>query len=281
MRRIGIVGIENSHTDHFIRHLNTENRYPGTRLVAVVRGEADRTARLTESGSIDVADSSADLAGLVDAAIVCTRDGALHLAHAAPLIMAGLPVLIDKPLAAGSADARALIEAAAAARVPLVSASAVRFVGDLADVKMAAAENGPGQVVSVLGPADPDSEYSGLTFYGIHVVETALELTGDGEFGPVSVHRGDAGIVATTVINNVVTTMTFVTPDDEGRVPFHAMVLGRHGLAARDLGLSADYNVPLLEVFLRSIEEGHSPMSAEALLRPVQLLEEIAAGLSL
>lgn len=42
MRRIGFTGTENSHTDHFIRFLNTEERHPDFRATALAGGHSAR-----------------------------------------------------------------------------------------------------------------------------------------------------------------------------------------------------------------------------------------------
>ena len=280
MTRIGVVGTENSHVDHFIRFLNVEHRHPDFTVTALAGGDSERNRTLAEAGGIDtIVESSADLVGQIDAAIISSRDGGLHAEQALPLIKAGLPVLVDKPLAAGVRDATTMLDAAEESGQVLVSASAVRFAPEIAGLRDASESRGTTRFVSVVGAADPDSEYAGLFFYGIHVVETVLELTGDGEFGPVSVSRNDGSITATTQINDINVAMTFVLKDDTGQVPFHATVVGRHGIDSTALTLGKDYNAPMLEQFTAAIESGTTPYSRAKLLRPVELLESIVSQL--
>ncbi|HIT75142.1 MAG TPA: Gfo/Idh/MocA family oxidoreductase [Candidatus Avipropionibacterium avicola] len=278
---IGVIGIENSHVNHFIRHLNNENRHPGFRVTTLVGGEPERRAELSELGAIDQqVDEPAELLGKVDAAIISTRDGGLHAEQALPLLKAGMPVLVDKPLAASVADAEAMIAAARENNALLLSSSALRAVPEMADLsQIDSAERGRTAAVNVIGPADPDSPYSGLTFYGIHEVEAALEICGNGPFGDVSVQRVDGCIVATTVINDINVTITFVTADDQGQIKFFASVAGRHGITQTPLTLSADYNAPMLDMFIEMISSGKAPVSDELLLRPIQLLEAIVTQL--
>lgn len=49
VRRIGIVGSENSHVDHFIRLLNVDGRHPGNRVVALTGGQSARNVALAEA----------------------------------------------------------------------------------------------------------------------------------------------------------------------------------------------------------------------------------------
>jgi predicted dehydrogenase len=281
MRRVGIIGIENSHTLHFLRHLNTERRFADAACTAVLRGTPERVGELTEITPLDVLDRPEDFVGAVDAAIICSRDGALHRSQAEPLLRAGIPVLIDKPLATTTVDAQALVDLAASSGSTLMSASAVRFAPEVAQLKSAIPSLGGLAAVSVTGPADPDSPYSGIFFYGIHIVETAFELIGlpAAEFDPdsLSVLTRGAVTVATASVAGVAVTLRFVTPDDQGQNPFQAAVFGRRGNATENLTLGPDYNFPLLERFMMAID-GRQPDGPADLVAPIRLTEQIRAA---
>lgn len=282
MRRIGIIGIENSHTDHFLRHVNGEQLFADTAVTAILRGEPERVAKLAGGDRLEVVDKPAELVGLVDAAIVCSRDGGLHREQAEPLLRAGIPVLIDKPLATTATDARALVETSYTSGALVMSASAVRFTPEVATLVAAEQDTGPYTSIAVSGPADPDSPYAGLFFYGIHVVETAFELLGSSRsFDPaqvteqLTVQTGPAVVVATAIIDDVVVTLRMVKPDDHGRVPFHAAVFGRHGSVAHDLTLGPDYNLPLLKRFLAALDAGEATADSTGLVVPIAVTERI------
>lgn len=279
MTRIGICGIENSHADHFVRYLNTENRHGDARVTALVSGEPDRNEKLTAGGGVELVSSAPELVGRVDAAIVCNRHGSVHRDNAVPLLEAGIPVLVDKPLASSVSDAREIIAAAQRGGTVLASYSAVRFVPEVAELTGVSQEVGGAKVVTATGPADPGSEYDGLFFYGIHSVEVALHLVGDRAVGEVQVDRVPGAVVASAPAGDVELVVTFVTPTDAGRVPFHASVTGSTGLRASELGLGPDYNAPGLARFLDAIDSGSWPMSPDALLAPVSFLERIIGRL--
>src|SRR5690625_5218190 len=211
--RVGFVGTENSHVKHFIRFLNLENRHAGYRAVALAGGQNERNTELADYGGLDViVDEPTDLIGQVDAAIVCNRDGGLHRGAAEPLLRAGLPVLVDKPLATTMQDAKALLEAAGQSGSTLVSASALRYVPEIPDFTTDHPDRGPLRHLHVVGPADPDSEYAGLFFYGIHHVEAALQILGNPEVQEADLsvqaeRRGDT-VWATAQIAGVTVTFT-------------------------------------------------------------------------
>lgn len=278
MTTIGIIGIENSHVDNFVRHLNVEQRHPDVSLTTLVGGDPERREALVSVGGGLIADNvqdATDLIGKVDAAIICSRDGATHAAQAIPLLRAGMPVLVDKPLATTVADATAMIAVAKENNALLLSSSALRHVPEMTELCNARSQYGPMTTVHVVGPADPDSEYSGLAFYGIHEIEAALEICGNERFGDVHVQRVDHAVLATTTIGQTNVTLGFVTPDHQGRVEFHASVAGRHGYTQSPLSLVPDYNAPMLAMFVEMIETGLQPISDEHLLRPIELLEAI------
>ncbi|PSL00439.1 putative dehydrogenase [Haloactinopolyspora alba] len=283
MRRIGFIGTENSHTDHFIRFLNTEHRHPGYRAVALAGGRNERNEALARDGGIDdVVESPEDLIGRVDAAIVSTRDGSRHREQSEPLLGAGIPVLVDKPLATTVTDAEAIVTAAERRGVPLVSCSALRFVPEIAEFA-APHERGELRQLSISGPADPDSEHSGLFFYGIHHVETALELLGNPVVEPasldVTVRRHGDTTVALTRIAGVDVVLTFIAAADGHRAPFHALATGTGGVLARELTLGPDYNAPALARFVEAVESGTAPAGAAELISPVAVLSAITEAL--
>jgi predicted dehydrogenase len=277
--RIGIIGTENSHVDHIVDHLNTKDRGGDARVTALSGGASERNELLRAKGSVEhIVDGPADLLGLVDAVIITDRHGGLHRAHAVPFLEQGLPVYVDKPLACSVEDAEAIIAAARDHDAPLTSYSAVRWVPDADAVAAEAAGLGAPQVVVATGPADPESPYGGIFFYGIHPVDTALRLA-PGPLGGVRAERAGATVTATARAGDIRVVVNLVLPAGSAQVPFHAMVVAREGIAQRTLALGEDYVVPGLETFLEMARTRKPPLAYEDLLRPVRFLEEVATAL--
>ena len=277
--RLAVVGTENSHAEEILRHLNVKRISPRARVAALVGEDDVRNRELAAmGGGLPIVPTPAELLGRVDALIVTNRDGALHRELAVPVLDAGIPVWVDKPLAASTADAEAIIAAAGRGGAPMTSYSAVRWVPDADRLEEAATGIGEIQAVTVTGPADPDSEHSGIFFYGIHAADLAQRLA-PGVPGPVHTERAGATVVARYRSGGVLVTLQLVTPGAGGQVPFHAEIVGRHGLVGRDIELDADYVEPGLRVFLRMLESGVPPLDAQAMLAPITVLEQIRAAL--
>lgn len=275
--RIGLVGTESSHVDHMLRY--TEHLAGGTRIVLA--------AAATRDVGVPTVDAPEDLLGNVDAVIVTDRDARLHAAHAVPFLAAGLPVFVDKPLAASVADAETILTAAADHDALLTSSSALRWHPGLRALlapPAAGAVTGrhgtdrpaPRAVVAT-GPADPASPYAGLAFYGVHPVEMALALA-PGPVGDISVRQVPGALVADTVVGTTAVTIHFVNPTyqpDAGTTPFHLQVVDAGKVSAAELPLGADYLDPSLDAFFAMLDTGIPPLSHEDMLRSVQLLAGI------
>jgi predicted dehydrogenase len=278
--RIGIVGTENSHVDHMIEHLNGVQARRDVRIVALAGGETERNRALAEKGGITtLVEHVADLLPLADVLIITDRDGSLHREHAMPYVTAGRPVLIDKPLACSVSDAQAIVNAARKHDALVTSYSTLRYVADTTELVTCLPSLGPLRSVVTSGPADPDSEYGGIFFYGIHPVDVALRMA-PGPLGTVRVDRVGESIVASTTVADTRVTVNLVRPvDHDSFIPFHALGVGRSGLAAREIRTVGNYVAPGLDVFLDMIATGTPPIPYDDLLRPIEFLEAVQAAL--
>ncbi|MCX7006445.1 MAG: Gfo/Idh/MocA family oxidoreductase, partial [Kiritimatiellaeota bacterium] len=139
--KIGIIGLDTSHVSAFSKVLNDpkdKNHVPGGRIVAAFKGgsqdiptSADRvdkyTQELKEKYGVKIVDSIEELCQQVDFVLLESVDGRPHLEQAKPVIKAGKPLFIDKPMAASLRDAVEIFKLAKAAKVPVFSASSLRF----------------------------------------------------------------------------------------------------------------------------------------------------------
>lgn len=279
MKSVGIVGIENSHATEIVRFLNTGVADVPLRITTVVAGEPERTRELVELGGIDrVVDEVAALRDAVDALIVTARDGADHRAVAVPFLEAGVPVWVDKPLAADVADADTILAAAQRGGAPVTSSSTLRWLHDTAELAAEAGRIGEVQSVTVTGPADPDSPHSGIFFYGIHVADLAQCLW-PGAAESVDVEFLPAGVVARYRVDGVPVTLEFVRPDGDRQVPFRAAVVGRHGIASREIAIGPGYVQPGVRAFARMLETGEFPVPAAEMRASIAVLDQVAEAL--
>ena len=275
--RLGIVGTENSHADHYVRMANREGRYPGLRVVALAGGDTERNRALAAAGGLDqLVDAPGDLIGRVDAAIVCSRNGHQHRAETVPLLRAGIPVLVDKPLACSVEDAQAILEAAAATGTPVTSSSALRYHPSVTRLAIELADSRP-EVLQVSGPADAASEHGGLFFYGIHSVEILFALLRSAPVRDVTASSFGDLVVITAESGSAPVVLHLVQPRDGYQAPWRVVARLDGRAVARQIDLDDHYLAPQLEVFAQMLRTGRRPLSDAQLIAPVRLLETAVA----
>lgn len=190
--RIGMIGLDTSHAPAFTKILNAPTapvELAGCRVVvATPQGNPDFpasasrverfTAQVRDLG-VEIVATVAEVVGKCDVVLLESVDGRTHLAHVLPVLRAGKPVFIDKPLAAGLVDGVAIVEAARRRGVPLFSSSALRFTPDVHAVRDEA-DAGIGRVLraEITGPCSHAPGHRDLFWYGIHGVEALFTILG-------------------------------------------------------------------------------------------------------
>lgn len=192
MIRFGIVDFDTSHAVEFTRRLNhidiAEDQWvEGARVVAGVPGTSriapelipKYTAEMEKYG-VTLHDDPADLLGKVDAVMIESVDGSVHLARALPFLKKGMPTYVDKPFACSLADAKEMFKVAMESHVPLMSSSSLRYAPEVVAAKEGKGAGGAVIGVSTYGPAPTHPRNPGLFHYGIHPVEMLFTLMGPG-----------------------------------------------------------------------------------------------------
>jgi predicted dehydrogenase len=191
--KIGLIGLDTSHTVAFTQLLNDPSRpdhVPGARVVAAFKGgspdiEASATriekftAELRGTWKVELVDSIDELVRRVDAVMVTSVDGRAHLALARAAIAARKPLYIDKPFTASVKDAVELARLAREQGTPIFSSSSLRFTDDVQGVKR---DPRVQQVQGAItwGPATLEPHHPDLFWYGIHAVEMLYTFMGPG-----------------------------------------------------------------------------------------------------
>lgn len=189
--RVGIIGLDTSHAPAFTKAMNALEPKAGERPVRVVaaypKGSPDiessvrRVPRYTkelEDLGVAIVSSIDALLERVDAVLLETNDGRPHLEQALPVMRKGLPLFVDKPMAADLQDVVALFLAAKRLGVPLFSSSSLRFSGRALALRGGAEGNVLG--CDAFSPATLEATHPDLYWYGIHGVEILYTVMGTG-----------------------------------------------------------------------------------------------------
>ncbi|OLR94590.1 Gfo/Idh/MocA family oxidoreductase [Actinokineospora bangkokensis] len=168
----------------------------GLRVSAVVTGDPTRAATARERHPGVAVHASADelwrRADEVDLVVVASPNR-FHAEHAHAAIAAGLPVVVDKPVAATAAEVRGIAEAAAAAGVLFTAFQNRRWDGDFRTVRALLDEGRLGRVTRFESrfergarplrhtwreSTDP-ADFAGIAHdLGAHLVDQAIVLFG-------------------------------------------------------------------------------------------------------
>jgi scyllo-inositol 2-dehydrogenase (NADP+) len=183
---------------------------PGLRLDAVVTGNPERQAQVrADHPSAAVVAAPGELWDRDVDLVVVTTPNRTHVDLAAQAVDAGIPVVVDKPLATSAVDGRALVEQARERRVPLTVFQNRRWDGDFRTVRQLAASGQLGDVYRFESrferwrptPKEGWRESGGtddgggiLNDLGSHLIDQAVEL-----FGAVSTVYGEVDLRRTGV----------------------------------------------------------------------------------
>ncbi|MBN1395893.1 MAG: Gfo/Idh/MocA family oxidoreductase [Pirellulales bacterium] len=270
--RIGIIGTDTSHVPAFTKMFNDPKAVGELAEMSVVAAYPggspdlpaswDRVKKYSDElrgMGIEIVDSIEELLDRVDAVLLESVDGRPHLAQARPVIAAGKPLFIDKPMAASLADAMEIFRMAKENGVPCFSSSSLRFNSGF----QAAASGetfGKVRACAAWSPLNIEPHHPDLFWYGIHGVEILFTIMGP---GCEEVKR-----VAPDKVEGVWKDGrrgAFVAKKDYG-----ASVEGEKG--AGDAGKHKGYE-PLVVEIAKFFKTGKPPVSAEETLEILAFME--------
>ncbi|MCL1822266.1 MAG: Gfo/Idh/MocA family oxidoreductase [Prolixibacteraceae bacterium] len=189
--KVGIIGLDTSHSSAFIKLLNSETPQPGHegfKVVAAypygsqtIESSAKRIPEYTEEAKkykVKIVGSIRELLDEVDCILLETNDGNLHLEQAEEVMKSGKPMFIDKPLAANLPEAIAIFLLAKKYDALIFSSSALRFTPRNQELRRG--EHGRIVGADCYSPATGEPSHTDFSWYGIHGVETLFTVMGPG-----------------------------------------------------------------------------------------------------
>ncbi|HRE80866.1 MAG TPA: Gfo/Idh/MocA family oxidoreductase [Opitutaceae bacterium] len=278
--RVGMIGLDTSHTVAFAKVLNNPddpNYVPGAVITAAYRsGSPDMPEKsmarvpgyakeLSEKYNVKLYDSIEELLKNVDVVMIENVDGRKHLEIARVVFPTGKPVFIDKPLAGTLAEGMEIAELAKKHNVPFFSASSLRYSGDIVPFTKE-----KGKLVHTLithSPCELEPHHPDLFWYGVHGVEMLYTVFGT---GCKTVSR------ATSNEGDVVTGMwadgrigTFIGYR-QARAGYGYKAILKEGVINEEV--KANY-VPMLKVIVQFFQTQKPPVSVDEMLEVLAFME--------
>jgi len=278
-KRVGIIGLDTSHSVAFTKALNAtvpDSKLNGYKVVAAYpygsKTIASSTKRIpgftteVKKLGVTIVDSISELLRLVDVVLLETNDGRLHLEQALEVMKAGKRLFIDKPIAASLHDTKAIFEASKMYNVPLFSSSSLRYVENIADI---VSGNLVGDVTGAetFSPALIEPTHPDLFWYGIHGVEMLYAILGPGCQQVRRVYHPDTDIVIGTWEDGRLGTFRGLRT---GKHEFGGLVFGEKGHVA-----VSEYTgyLPLLYQIVKFFDTGIPPVAASETTEIIAFLE--------
>jgi predicted dehydrogenase len=270
-RRVGIIGLDTSHSVAYSKTLNSSDagpEYGGYKVVAAypkgsndIKSSVDRIPGYIEDVKkygVEIVNSIEELLTKVDFVLLETNDGRLHLEQSLPVFKAGKPMFIDKPIAASLIDAIAIFNASKHYNVPVFSSSSLRYISGAKEIS-------EGQIGKVIGadtfsPCSLEKTHPDLFWYGIHGVEILFTIMGKGCKSVTRVNTPDTDMVIGTWQDNRIGTYRGIRSGKDG---YGGTVFGEKGIM--QLGDFEGYN-PLLLKIVEFFNTGIVPVSPEETL---------------
>ena len=138
--RLGIIGTTTSHVPAFVQLLHAPDAtepIAGFRVVAAYPGgvpdnpaswsRVEQYASGLEQQGVKLYPTIEAMLPEVDGVLLTSVDGRPHLEQAKPVIAAGKPLFVDKPMAASLADVLIMFRLAEEKKVPIFSTSSLRY----------------------------------------------------------------------------------------------------------------------------------------------------------
>lgn len=274
-KKIGIIGLDTSHSTAFTKALNGDNPdpvYDGYKVVAAfpqgskdIESSTSRIPAYTEEVKklgVEIVGSIKDLLSKVDVVLLETNDGRLHLQQALEVFKSGKRMFIDKPVAASMKDVLAIYDASKKYNIPIFSASSLRYIKGIEAIdkkKVLGADT--------YSPATLEKTHPDFFWYGIHGVETLYTVMGTGCKSVSRVSTPDTDIVVGVWADG--RTGTF-RGTRTGKHDYGGTVFTQDG--NKILGPYAGYE-PLLVDIIKYFKTGEVPVTPEETIEIFAFME--------
>ncbi|WP_418892562.1 Gfo/Idh/MocA family protein [Limibacterium fermenti] len=189
--KIGIIGLDTSHSVAFTKFINGEGNngefkdfavvaaYPyGSRTIKSSYERIPQYIEDVKKEGVEITSSIAELLEKVEYVLLETNDGRVHLEQANEVFKSGKRVFIDKPIGATLAQSIAIFELAKKYHIPVFSSSALRFVPQTLKIRNGEFGNVTG--ADCYSPHKHEPTHPDFGFYGLHGVETLFTVMGTG-----------------------------------------------------------------------------------------------------
>lgn len=278
-KRVGIIGLDTSHSIAFTKALNSHEPDPKLKNYRVTAAYPYGSSTIESSKNripgyieevrglgVAIVDSIDELLEQVDVVLLETNDGTMHLQQALPVLQAGKRMFIDKPIAASLEATKSIFRASKELGVPTFSTSSLRYTENIADLRSGKLI---GEITGVdsFSPAVLESSHPDLFWYGIHGIEILYSILGVGCEFVQRIFTDDTDVVVGVWSDGRVGKFRGIR---KGKNGYGGMAFGENGQVS--VGKYTGY-IPLLYEIVNFFETGIVPVQPEETIELVAFME--------
>ena len=180
MKRIAILGCENSHADAFLKCIKEKEIFRDVSVIGVYSDDSSAAEKLNEKFGVPIMESYAEAVGKIDGLVITARHGDKHYKFAKPYIESGIPMFIDKPITINEDEAVEFMRELKMHGVRICGGSSLKQDEFVRKLKNERENEMGGKTLGgyVRAPYQSENEHGGFYFYAQHLVEMICEIFG-------------------------------------------------------------------------------------------------------
>ncbi len=276
MKRIVILGCENSHANNFLDEIKSDAKYSEYEVVGIYSDEPEAVQKLSEKYGVKIMNSPDEAVGKVDCVIVTARHGDNHYKYAKPYIKSGVPMFIDKPITISADEAVRFMRELRDNGVRVTGGSSLRQAAEIKQLKADAEAGVGGETLGgvVRAPLSSASPYGGFFFYAQHLAEMVMEIFGR---YPKSVRAFESGNQKTVIFRYESYDVAGLYTDEA--YVYYAARFAKNESKGFTVGYAPDWFKNEFADIDALISGGEQQMSYDDFIAPVFVLNAIKASL--
>lgn len=275
MKKIVILGCENSHANSFLNFMKDDLKYQDVEVLGVYSEELEASQKLADTYGVKIMNSYDEAVGMVDGVVVTARHGDNHYKYAKPYIASGVPMFIDKPVTINEAEAVQMMQEFREAGVRVTGGSSVIHEAFVQTLKKEREENIGGKTLGglVRCPISMQNAYGDFFFYSEHLVGVMSEIFG---FYPKTVQAFEKNGVLTVVFRYE--DYDIIGQYTEGYYSYYASRSSEEGIHGENFPLETCFKAEFDEYY-SLLCGGEQKKSYEDFIAPVFVLNAIKRSL--
>ncbi len=274
MKKIVILGCENSHANSFLDFIRDIEKYKDVEVVGVYSDESESSEKLKEKYGVPVMKDYSEAVGKIDGVIVTARHGANHYKYAKPYIESGVPMFIDKPVTVCGEEALEFMRLCKKNGVKITGGSCCKHADAVKEARKAREESESTLSGVVRAPVNMNNNYGGFYFYSQHLVEMVCEIYGR---YPKSVTAFQNGNIINTVFRYENYDVTGLFTDGSNK--YHLVRFSQDETVFSEADIGKSCFLAEFDEFYDIISGGEQKVSYDDFISPVYILNAIEESL--